>query len=126
MIVLKKKNSNNTYFDFDKILINGNKIKEQPNLINKKQFVNGRRKKVITNYTDVVIEINLGCFDGDTLYNYLQKLQDGEYMYYSLKDKEYKSAEFIVTLPEQVINNSATEVIINDFTAVLEKSGDVT
>lgn len=125
MILLKKK-ENNTYFDFDKILVNGYKINEQPNLINKKQFVNGRRKKIITNYTDVVIEINLGCFDGNTLYTYLQKLQDGEYMYYSLKDKQYKSANFIVTLPEQTINNSASEVIVGDFTAVLEKSGDVT
>lgn len=125
MILLKKK-ENNTYFDFDKILVNGYKINEQPNLINKKQFVNGRRKKIITNYTDVVIEINLGCFDGDTLYDYLQKLEDGEYMYYSLKDKQYKSANFIVTLPEQTINNSASEVIVGDFTAVLEKSGDVT
>ena len=125
MILLKKK-ENNTYFDFDRILVNGYKINEQPNLINKKQFVNGRRKKIITNYTDVVIEINLGCFDGDTLYTYLQKLQDGEYMYYSLKDKQYKSANFIVTLPEQTINNSASEVIVDDFTAVLEKSGDVT
>lgn len=125
MILLKKK-ENNTYFDFDKILVNGYKINEQPNLINKKQFVNGRRKKIITNYIDVVIEINLGCFDGDTLYDYLQKLDDGEYMYYSLKDKQYKSANFIVTLPEQTINNSASEVIVGDFTAVLEKSGDVT
>lgn len=125
MILLKKK-ENNTYFDFDKILVNGYKINEQPNLISKKQFVNGRRKKIITNYTDVVIEINLGCFDGNTLYTYLQKLQDGEYMYYSLKDKQYKSANFIVTLPEQTINNSASEVIVGDFTAVLEKSGDVT
>lgn len=125
MILLKKK-ENNTYFDFDKILANGYKINEQPNLINKKQFVNGHRKKIITNYIDVVIEINLGCFDGNTLYTYLQKLQDGEYMYYSLKDKQYKSANFIVTLPEQTINNSASEVIVGDFTAVLEKSGDVT
>ena len=125
MILLKKK-ENNTYFDFDKILVNGYKINEQPNLINKKQFVNGRRKKIITNYTDVTIEINLGCFDGNTLYTYLQKLQDGEYMYYSLKDKQYKSANFIVTLPEQVVNNSASEIIVEDFTAVLEKSGDVT
>lgn len=125
-MILLKKRENNTYFDFDKILVNGYKINEQPNLINKKQFVNGRRKKIITNYTDVVIEINLGCFDGDTLYTYLQKLQDGEYMYYSLKDKQYKSANFIVTLPEQTINNSASEVIVGDFTAVLEKSGDVT
>ena len=125
-MILLKKRENNTYFDFDKILVNGYKINEQPNLINKKQFVNGRRKKIITNYTDVVIEINLGCFDGDTLYTYLQKLQDGEYMYYSLKDKQYKSANFIVTLPEQTINNSASEIIVEDFTAVLEKSGDVT
>ncbi len=123
---LLKKRENNTYFEFDKILANGYKINEQANLINKKQFVNGHRKKIITNYIDVVIEINLGCFDGNTLYTYLQKLQDGEYMYYSLKDKQYKSANFIVTLPEQVVNNSASEILVEDFTILLEKSGDVT
>lgn len=125
-MILLKKRENNTYFEFDKILANGYKINEQANLINKKQFVNGHRKKIITNYIDVVIEINLGCFDGNTLYTYLQKLQDGEYMYYSLKDKQYKSANFIVTLPEQVVNNSASEIIVEDFTILLEKSGDVT
>lgn len=125
-MILLKKRENNTYFEFDKILANGYKINEQANLINKKQFVNGHRKKIITNYIDVVIEINLGCFDGNTLYTYLQKLQDGEYMYYSLKDKQYKSANFIVTLPEQVVNNSASEILVEDFTILLEKSGDVT
>ena len=51
--------------------------------------------------------------------------KEGTKVYYSLKDKQYKSANFIVTLPEQVVNNSASEVIVDDFTAVLEKSGDV-
>lgn len=125
MMLLRKKRQNDTYFDYEKILINGYKINEQPNLINKKQMANGKRKKVVTEYTDVSIKINLGCFDGDTLAEYLQELTDGEYQYYSLNDKIMKNANFIVTLPEQTIENSADEIIVGDFTALLEKSSDV-
>ena len=124
MILLKKKNGDN-YFDFETILQSGYKINEQPNLIAKKQFVNGKRKKIVTSYSDVVIKINLGCFDGDTLANYLENFTDGEYQYYSLKDRTMKSANFIVTLPELQIDNSASEVFVGDFTAILEKSSDV-
>ena len=124
MILLRKKDDNG-YFDFETILQSGYRINEQPNLIAKKQFVNGKRKKILTSYTDVVINIDLGCFDGDTLADYLTKLQDGEYQYYSLKDKQMKNANFIVTLPELQIENSASEVFVGDFTATLEKSSDV-
>lgn len=124
MILLRKKDDNG-YFDFETILQSGYRINEQPNLIGKKQFVNGKRKKILTSYTDVVINIDLGCFDGDTLAECLTNLTDGEYEYYSLKDKQMKSAKFIVTLPELQIDNSAGEVFVGDFTATLEKSGDV-
>lgn len=125
MILLKKKNNDDTYFDFETILQSGYKITEQPNLIAKKQFVNGNRKKIVTIYNDVVINIDLGCFDGDTLAEYLSKLTDGEYQYYSLKDRTMKNANFIVTLPELQIDNSASEVFVGDFSVILEKSGDV-
>lgn len=124
MILLKKKNGDN-YFDFEAILQSGYRINEQPNLIAKKQFVNGKRKKIVTSYSDVVISIDLGCFDGNTLAEYLENLIDGEYQYYSLKDKVVKNANFIVTLPELQIDNSAGEVFVGDFTATLEKSSDV-
>ena len=124
MILLRKKDDNG-YFDFETILQSGYRINEQPNLIAKKQFVNGKRKKILTSYTDVVINIDLGCFDGNTLAEYLINLTDGEYEYYSLKDKQMKSANFIVTLPELQIENSASEVFVGDFTAILEKSSDV-
>lgn len=124
MMLLKKK-TEDSYFEFDKILQSGYKIKEQPNLIAKKQFVNGNRKKIETSYKDVIIKVDLGCFDGDTLYQYLQNLTDGEYQYYSLKDKTMKSANFIVTLPEQQVDSCTDEVYVGDFTATLEKSSDV-
>lgn len=125
MILLRKKNQDNSYFDFETILQSGYRINEQPNLIAKKQFVNGKRKKILTSYSDVVINIDLGCFDGNTLAEYVSKLTDGEYQFYSLKDKQMKSANFIVTLPELKIDNSAEEVFVGDFTAILEKSSDV-
>ena len=125
MILLKKKNQDNSYFDFETILQSGYKIKEQQDVIAKKKFINGKRKKIVTTYSDVVITIDLGCFDGDTLAEYLTKLTDGEYQYYSLNDKVMKNANFIVTLPELQVDNSASEVFVGDFTAILEKSSDV-
>lgn len=124
-MILLKKIDDGTEFEFTKILKKGYSIKEQPNLISKKQFANGKRKKIVSSYTDVVIKINLGCFDGDTLATYLDKLVDGEYQYYSLKDKTIKNANFIVTLPENQVENSASEVYVGDFSVTLEKSGDV-
>lgn len=124
MILLRKKDGNN-YFDFETILRSGYMINEQPNLIAKKQFINGNRKKILTAYNDVVININLGCFDGDTLAEYLSKLTDGEYQYYSLKDKVMKNAYFIVTIPQLQVDSSAGDVYVGDFTATLEKSSDV-
>ena len=79
----------------------------------------------VIDLNDVVINIDLGCFDGDTLAECLLNLTDGEYEYYSLKDKVMKNANFIVTLPELQIDNSANEVFVGDFTAILEKSSDV-
>ena len=125
MIPLRKKKQDNSYYDYEMILQGGYKINEQPNLIAKKQFVNGKRKKIETAYTDVVISIDLGCFNGNTLAECLQNLTDGEYQYYSLKDKVMKNANFIVTLPELQIENSASDVFVGDFTAILEKSSDV-
>lgn len=120
MILLRKTN-----FTFDKILKEGYHIKEQPNVINKVQFANGNRKKVMTAYTDVVIKIDLGCFDGDTTAEYLSKLTDGAYQYYSLNDKVMKSANFIVTKPELTVDLATSEVYIKDFTVTLEKSSDL-
>ena len=123
MVLLTK--IDETEFEFDKILVSGYTINEQPNLIAKKQFTNGNRKKITTEYTDVVIEIDIGCFDGDTLATYLSKLTDGEYKYYSLNDKIEKNANFIVTLPSQTVENSNNDIIVKDFTVLLEKSSDV-
>ena len=125
MILLKKKNEDGTYFEFKEILASGYDIDEQPNLINKVQFVNGNRKKIVTNYNDVIIEVNLGCFDGETLAEYLLKATDGEYEYYSLKEKTMKRANFIVTVPQLGIENSSDEILVKDFVMTLEKSSDI-
>lgn len=149
MILLKKKKINNSYFDFDKILQDGYTIDEQPNLIDKRQLANGKRKKIITSYTDVVITVNLGLCDNETLQEYLSNLVDGEYKYYSYKDNCYKSANFIITMPPIVTNyaydgmfeqgnyydtvlpvgndtRNNKQIGIDDFEIVLEKSSDVT
>lgn len=124
MILLTK--IDDTEFNFTKILSEGYEIDEQPNVINEKQMVNGNRKKIVTDYIDCIIKINLDCFDGDTLAQYISKLTDGQYKYYSLKDKMYKNANFIVTLPSQVIKNAINSITANTFSVTLEKSSDVT
>lgn len=114
-------------FEFDKILASGFDIKEQPNLISKKQMVNGNRKKIVTTYTDCVIEITLGGLDDSDIVEYLTNLIDDEYTYYSVIDKTYKNANFIVTLPSLSLDKAynENEFYLNDLKVVLEKSSDV-
>lgn len=125
MDLLRKINNDDTTFVFNKILMSGYIINEQRDVLAKKKYANGTRKKIVTTYTDAVIKINLGCFDADTLREYIQHLTDGPYEYYSLNDNVYKTANFIVTLPSQTIINCASDVEVEDMTCTLEKSGDV-
>ena len=126
MYLLKKINENNN-FTFEKILINGYEINEQPNTISKVQFVNGNRKRVYTPYQDCIIKINLGGLDDTDLEDYLDNLVDGQYEYYSLKDGQYKNANFLVTKPSLVARSvfATNKYFINDLSITLEKSSDV-
>ena len=76
MILLSKKNGK-TYFDFDKILVDGYTIKEDKDRITQK-FVNGNRKQILSTYTDVVITINLGTLDLATKKQYIDNLTNGK------------------------------------------------
>lgn len=122
MYLLKKND-----FTFDKILISGYSIDEQPNIISKKQFVNGKRKKIVTSYEDCIITINLGGLDINDIKNYLDNLEDGTFEYYSVIGKEYRSAIFIVTKPSLTIDSaySLIDQDYGDLTIILEKSGDI-
>ena len=126
MILLRKKKTDGTYFDFDKILRNGYEIDEQENEIAKKQMANGKRKKIITTYVDCVIKINIGLWDNTTYQEYKEYLIDGEYQYWSYRDNAMKNANFIISLPsistEYAYDN---EIGIDDLTITLEKSSDV-
>ena len=126
MYLLKKVNQNDT-FEFSKILESGYDIDEQPNTISKVQFVNGNRKRIYTNYTDVIIKVNLGGIDADDLSNYLSNLEDGKYQYWSFKDSQYKTANFLVTKPSIVANKiyDTNNFFIDDFSITLEKSSNV-
>lgn len=125
MILLKKKLNNNEYFDFDKILASGYEIKEDKDRINQK-FANGHRKQIVSDYTDCIIKLKLGTDDLSTTYNYLTKLTNGTYQYYSLQDHQYKETEFIIEeKPELIIEKSiSSDAIIEDFEITLLKAGD--
>jgi hypothetical protein len=114
-------------FTFDKILMSGYEIDEQPNLISKKQFVNGKRKKIVTDYVDCIITISLGGLDITDINSYLEALEDGEFEYYSIAGQEYRSANFIASKPVLVVNSaySENEQYYEDLTVILEKSSDV-
>lgn len=114
--------------EFTKILASNYKIKEGNNTISKKQMVNGKRKKIITNYEDCIIKINLGGLDNTDFEDYYNALTDGAFTYYSLKDMEYKTANFLVEKPEISVNKmlSASNYLIDNVTVTLEKSSDIT
>ena len=126
MYLLKKIN-NNTSFTFEKILISGYEIDEQPNTISKVQFVNGNRKRVYTPYEDCIIKINLGGVDATDFQNYLSNLTDGEYQYWSFKHNEYRNANFLVEMPSIVASNvyAQNNFYLDDISITLEKSSDV-
>ena len=126
MILLKKKKSDGTYFDFDKILRSGYNIDEQENEIATKKMANGKRKKIYTSYVDCVIKINLGLLDNTTYQEYKTYLVDGEFQYWSYKYNQMKNANFIITTPpittEYAYDN---DIGIDDIEITLEKSSDV-
>ena len=126
MYLLKKINNNNSY-TFNKILSSGYEIDEQPNTISKVQFVNGKRKKIYTNYEDCIIKINLGGIDSSDIQDYLTNLTDGEYQYYSLEHNEYRNANFLVTKPSITVDKAfnANNIYLEDVLITLEKSSDV-
>ena len=125
MILLMKKLNNNEYFEFDKILANGYDIKEDNDRITQK-FANGHRKQFISDYTDCIITITLGTDDLNTTSEYMTKLTSGTYKYYSLNDKQYKEAQFIIEeKPQLIVEKSInSEVNVEDFQIVLLKAGD--
>jgi hypothetical protein len=124
MILLSKKETNNTYFDFDKILTSGYSIKEDNDRITQK-FANGNRKQFISTYTDVTIRISLDTYDIDTTKQYISKFTSGLYKYYSLKDKQYKEAQFIIQeRPELIVENAVNNPYMQEYQIVLLKAGD--
>lgn len=122
MYLIKKGN-----FEFSKILESGYNIIEGNNEISKTQFANGKRKKILTNYEDCVITLNLGGLDDTDLSDYLDNLTDGTFTYFSLKDMQYKTANFLVEKPELVVNKmiSLNNYELDDLTVILEKSSDI-
>ena len=126
MILLKKKKSDGTYFDFDKILRSGYNIDEQENEIATKKMANGKRKKIYTSYVDCVIKINLGLLDNTTYQEYKTYLVDGEFQYWSYKYNQMKNANFIITKPPITTEYAYDDDIgIDDMEITLEKSSDV-
>lgn len=125
MILLKKKQQDSTYFNFDKILMKGYHIKEQSDQEIQK-FINGNRKEILSSYEDVEITIDFSTFDGATTISYLGQLTSGEYMYYSLKDNTYKNCLMIVEKPTITIESAVdmSSIIVEDFSVALYRSGD--
>lgn len=120
MYLLKK-----GFFEFNKILKSGYKIDEQEAVTEIKQFANGKRKKIKSGYEDCIITLSFGGLDGKLTKVYLENLVDGEYTYWSVKERKYKRANFLVTIPEQVINSALDEQYFDDFDVTLQKSSEV-
>lgn len=122
MYLLKNITKNYTFNN-----ITGYNIDEQPNQIAKKQFVNGKRKKIVTEYIDNAINFSLKGLDGSLAKTYLDNLVDGDaYEYWSIRNNEYRYAYFIITLPELPLAYCLSDdnTLIDEFTITLEKSDD--
>lgn len=122
MYLIKKGN-----FEFSKILESGYNIIEGKNEISRTQFANGKRKKILTDYEDCVITLNLGGLDNSDLADYLDNLTDGTFTYFSFNDNGYKTANFLVEKPNLTVNKmiSTTNYELDDLTIILEKSSDI-
>lgn len=120
MYLLKKNN-----YEFNKILSNGYKIDEQEAVTEIVQYSNGKRKKIKSGYEDCIITLTFGGLDGNTTKEYIENLIDGQYEYWSVKNKTYKTANFLVTMPEQSIINALDEQYFDDFEVTLQKASEV-
>lgn len=120
MYLLKK----GTY-EFNKILSNGYKIDEQEAVTEIVQYSNGKRKKIKSGHEDCIITLTFGGLDGNTTKEYIEKLVDGQYQYWSVKNKAYKTANFLVTMPEQSMISALDEQYFDDFEVTLQKASEV-
>lgn len=120
MYLLKKDD-----YEFNKILSNGYKTDEQEAITEIVQYSNGKRKKIKSGYDDCIIKLTFGGLDGNTTKEYIDKLIDGEYEYWSIKHKAYKTANFIVIMPEQSMISALDEQYFDDFEVTLQKASEV-
>lgn len=120
MYLLKKDD-----YEFNKILRNGYKIDEQEAATEIVQYSNGKRKKIKSGYDDCIIKLTFGGLDGNTTKEYIEKLIDGEYEYWSIKNKAYKKANFLVIMPEQSMISALDEQYFDDFEVTLQKASEV-
>lgn len=114
-----------TWYEFEKILRSGYNINEDNDRITQK-FANGHRKQFVSDYKDCIITLNLDTIDIDTTKEYLRQLKSGPYKYYSLENKEYKTAQFIIEKrPELQVNNSIGDnTEIDEYQVTLLRAGD--
>lgn len=112
-------------YEFNKILSGGYNIDEQEAVTEIKQYANGKRKKIKSGYQDCVITLNFGGLDGNTTKEYIENLTDGQYEYWSVKNKAYKTANFLVTMPEQSMISALDEQYFDDFKVTLQKASEV-
>lgn len=120
MYLLKKDS-----YEFNKILRSGYKIDEQEAVTEIVQYSNGKRKKIKSGYEDCIITLTFGGLDGNTTKEYIEKLVDGQYQYWSVKNKAYKTANFLVTMPEQSMISALDEQYFDDFEVTLQKASEV-
>lgn len=112
-------------YEFNKIKESGYTIMENTPVLSTTQFANGNRKRIYSNFDDVIITVNFGGLNGTTLKEYIENLTDGLFSYWSVKNKEILSANFIVTLPEVNLLNNLEDGYCTDFEVILEKSSDM-
>lgn len=112
-------------YKFNNILSDSYNFNEQFYILNKSNKADGSIKIVYAQYSTLKIGLKLGQLDGETLKNYLEHFEDGEYKVWNPATRNYKKYNFIVTKKSPKMICSKFGERYSEFDVVLEKSSEV-
>lgn len=112
-------------FKFSQILSEGYTVEEKPVILSQTTKADGSIKTVYAQYTTLVISLKFGNLDGETIAEYVDELEDGEYEIWNSNTREYETYEFVVDKGSLSMISSKNGERYSDFEVILTKSGSV-
>jgi hypothetical protein len=113
-------------FKFSQILSEGYTVEEKPVILNQTTKADGSIKTVYAQYTTLIISLKFGNLDGETIAEYVDELEDGEYEIWNPNTREYETYNFVVDKGSLSMISSRNGERYSDFEVILTKSSEVT